>query len=77
MFGLIPVWRPYFYKTGVGGETLLDAELSLGADRYSDLLRDLSEYLAVYVPSYGQGMEILGRIFQFPGVHSRCAEDGY
>jgi hypothetical protein len=28
-------------------------------------LRDLIEYLAVYVPSYGQGMEILGRIFNF------------
>lgn len=80
VFGLIPVWRPYFYKTGVGGETLLDAELSLGADRYSDLLRDLSEYLAVYVPSYGQGMEILGRIFNFQvstrAVQKMVIEDG-
>jgi hypothetical protein len=65
VFGLIPFWRPYFYKKGVGGETPLDAELSLGTDRYSDLLRDLTEYLAVYVPSYGKGMEILGRIFNF------------
>ena len=65
IFGRIPLWRPYFYKKGVGGETPLDAELSLGADRYSDLLRDLTEYLAVYVPSYGKGVEILGRIFNF------------
>ncbi len=80
VFGVIPVWRPYFYKTGVGGETPLDAELSLGADRYSDLLRDLSEYLAVYVPSYGQGMELLGRIFSFQvstrSVQKMVIEDG-
>jgi hypothetical protein len=80
VFGLIPVWRFYFYKTGVGGETPLDADLSLGANRYSDLLRDLIEYLAVYVPSYGQGMEILGRIFNFQvstrSVQKMVVEDG-
>jgi len=80
IFGLIPLWRPYFYKKGLGGEAPLDAELSLGADRYSDLLRDLIEYLAVYVPSYGKGMEILGRIFNFPvstrAVQKMVIEDG-
>lgn len=80
VFGLIPVWRPYFYKKGGGGETPLDAELSLGSDRYSDLVRDLTEYLAVYVPSYGKGMEILGRIFNFElstrVVQTLVSEDG-
>jgi hypothetical protein len=80
IFGQIPLWRPYFYKTGVGGETPLDAELSLGADRYSDLLRDLIEYLAVYVPSYNKGMEILDRIFNFQlstrAVQKMVIEDG-
>jgi len=80
IFGRIPLWRPYFYKTGLGGETPLDAELSLGADRYSDLLRDLIEYLAVYVPSYGKGVEILGRIFNFKvstrSVKGMVIEDG-
>ncbi len=80
IFGLIPFWRPYFYKKGVGGESPLDAELSLGDDRYSDLLRDLVEYLAVYVPSYGKGMEILGRIFNFQistrAVQKLVSKDG-
>lgn len=80
VFGLIPIWRPYFYKKGLGGETPLDAELSLGSDRYSDLVRDLIEYLAVYVPSYGKGMEILARIFNFEPstrvVQKLVTEDG-
>lgn len=65
IFGIIPLWRPYFYETGVAGQTPLDAELSLGSDRYSDLLRDIVEYLAVYVPSYGKAMAILARILNF------------
>jgi len=65
IFGRIPLWRPYFYKTGLGGQAPLDAELSLGSERYSDLLRDLVEYLAVYVPSYGKAMDILARILEF------------
>jgi hypothetical protein len=40
IFGEIPVWRPYFYASEAGGHTPLDAELSLGIDRYSDLLRE-------------------------------------
>ncbi len=80
IFGLIPLWRPYYYKKGLGGASPLDAELSLGDDRYSDLLRDLVEYLAVYVPSYGKGMEILGRIFNFQvstrAVQKLVSEDG-
>lgn len=48
IFGKVPFWRPYFYKTGVKGQSPLDAELSLGSDRYSDFLREMSEYLGVY-----------------------------
>jgi hypothetical protein len=62
IFGLVPLWRPYFYETNSGGQTPLDAELSLGSDRYSDLLRDTVGYLAVYVPSYGKVTTILKRI---------------
>lgn len=40
IFGKVPLWRPYFYAAGVGGHTPLDADLSLGTDRYSDLLRE-------------------------------------
>jgi hypothetical protein len=61
IFGKIPLWRPYFYKSGVG-EAPLDAELSLGSDRYSDFLRDMSEYLAVYV-AYHKDADLLDRFF--------------
>jgi hypothetical protein len=48
IFGKMDVWRPYFYKTGLGGQSPLDAELSLGEDSYSDLVREISAYLSVY-----------------------------
>src|ERR1700675_3190332 len=48
IFGKLALWRPYFYKTGLGGQSPLDAELSLGEDCYSDLVREISEYLSVY-----------------------------
>ena len=61
IFGKIPLWRPYFYQAEVG-EAPLDAELSLGSDRYSDFLREMTEYLAVYVP-YGKDTDLLDRFF--------------
>ncbi len=63
IFGKIPVWRPYFYASGVGGHTPLDAELSLGTDRYSDLLRETLNYLGVYVP-YNKASDIFKRILK-------------
>jgi hypothetical protein len=48
IFGRVPIERPYFYKKNVGSYTGLDEALSLGADGYSDLLRELSGYLDVY-----------------------------
>jgi len=79
VFDRIPLWRPYFYQSGLGGQAPLDAELALSSDRYSDLLRDLVEYLAVYVPSYGKAMSILARIFEFKvstrAVQEMVAED--
>jgi hypothetical protein len=50
IFGKVPLWRPYFYAPETGGHTPLDAELSLGTNRYSDLVRETVNYLAVYVP---------------------------
>ena len=61
LFGKLAVWRPYFYKTGVGGQTPLDAELSLGDDCYSDLVREVSEYLGVY-SVYHKTTDILQRL---------------
>lgn len=61
IFGQIVVWRPYFYKKG-GGYTPLDSELGLGKDRYSDLLRETLNYLAVYMP-YNKTVETFERIF--------------
>jgi hypothetical protein len=63
IFGRVAVWRPYFYKEGLGGQSPLDAELSLGADRYSDLLREMAEYLGVYVV-YHKATDILKRLLE-------------
>ena len=62
VFGKLPFWRPYFYKSGANGQYPLDAELSLGSDRYSDFLREMSEYLAVYV-AYSKDADLLERFF--------------
>lgn len=47
IFGKIALWRPYFYKQGVGSCSPLDAELGLGEGCYSDLVRELQEGLIV------------------------------
>jgi len=61
IFGKLPIWRPYFYQQGLGGQLPLDAELSLGENCYSDMVREVSEYLGVYTV-YGKSSDILGRL---------------
>jgi hypothetical protein len=61
IFGKLPLYRPYFYQKGVGGETPLDAALGLGEDSYSDLLREVADYLGVYNVYHKSG-DILGRL---------------
>ena len=61
IFGKIAVWRPYFYQSGVGGACPLDAELSLGQDSYSDLVREICAYLGVY-GIYHKTSEFLERL---------------
>jgi len=63
IFGKIPLWRPYFYASEFGGHTPLDAGLSLGIGRYSDLLRETLDYLAVYVP-FNKAVDIFKRILK-------------
>jgi hypothetical protein len=63
IFGKVTFERPYFYKQGIGGRIPLDAELSLGEDSYSDLLREVSEYLGVYTV-YGKTSDILERLLE-------------
>ena len=65
IFGKVAIWRPYFYKPGIGGRSPLDAALSLGQDCYSDLVREVSEYLGVY-GVYHKTCDILGRLL---GLH--------
>lgn len=60
IFGKVEFFRPYFYTKGVGGDVPLDAELSLGDDCYSDLLREMSEYLGTY-DVYHKTSDILWR----------------
>ena len=74
IFGLIKFARPYFYAPSVeSADSLsaspLDAELGLPLDRYSDLLREMSESLAVEVP-YGKTASFFERFFGV-GLSSR------
>ncbi len=74
IFGLIKFARPYFYAPSVdSADSLsvspLDAELGLPLDRYSDLLREMSESLAVEVP-YGKTASFFERFFGL-GLSSR------
>jgi len=72
IFGKVVVERPYFYEKGKAGQTPLDAELSLGSDRYSDLLRDMAEYLGVYI-AYNKCANILKRFLDI-GLSTRVFE---
>lgn len=65
IFGKIPIWRPYFYKAKIGSTIPLDAELSLGEDSYSDMLREMAEYLNVY-SVYHKVADVMQRFF---GLH--------
>ena len=61
IFGKVPLWRPYFYKKGIGGASPLDVALGLGAHSYSDLVCEISDYLAVYTV-YHKSSDILTRL---------------
>ncbi len=61
IFGKLCFVRPYFYRKGKDGQTPLDAELSLGDDCYSDLVREVTDYLGVY-GVYHKSCEILERL---------------
>jgi len=61
IFGKVAIWRPYFYQSGLGGDCPLDAELSLGEDSYSDLVREISESLGVD-GIYHKATEFLDRL---------------
>lgn len=61
IFGKVPLYRPYFYKKGEGGQLPLDEELGLGENSYSDLLREVTDYLGVYNVYHKSG-DILARL---------------
>lgn len=72
IFGKLSFARPYFYRKGLEGQSPLDAELSLGADCYSDLLREVAAYLGVDVAynratgtlAYLLGLDLSSRVLQ-------------
>ena len=78
IFGKLGLWRPYFYQKGVGSEVPLDAALSLGADCYSDLLREVVEYQGVY-NVYHKSSDILARLLGFQlssgAIESNMSDD--
>ena len=61
IFGKVRFLRPYISRKGEGGRTPLDAELSLGEDCYSDLVREIHDYLGVY-GVYHKACDILERV---------------
>lgn len=78
IFGKLPFWRPYFYARGVAGHSPLDAELSLGSDCYSDLVREMAEYLGVdvtYEKVTRMFARILGQKLSTNAVNKMVAED--
>ena len=78
IFGKLPLYRPYFYKQGLDGQTPLDAALSLGEDSYSDLLRETSDYLGVYNVYHKTGdilSRLLGLNLSIGAIESNIADD--
>jgi hypothetical protein len=73
IFNKVFIERPYFYKQGVGAQIPLDAELGLGDDSYSDLLRETTEFLAIYHVYGGKNAEFLNRLFGF-GLSTRALQ---
>ena len=79
IFNKVLIERPYFYKQGVGAQIPLDAELGLSDDSYSDLLRETTEYLAVYHVYGGSNADFMERLFGFSlstrALQQNVAED--
>lgn len=78
IFGKLPLYRPYFYQKGVGGETPLDVALGLGEDSYSDLLREVADYLGVYNVYHKSGdilSRLLGLKLSIGAIESNMSDD--
>jgi len=79
IFNKVFLERPYFYKQGVGAQIPLAAELGLGDDSYSDPLREITEFLAVYHVYGGKNAGFLERLFGFSlstrALQQNVAED--
>ena len=78
IFGKLRFERPYFYKQGVGQRIPLDEELSLQADGYSDLLRELSGYLDVdnvYAKTADMFKRLLGLSLSKRSLQGNILED--
>ena len=78
IFGALSFVRPYFYRKGQDGQTPLDAELSLGNDCYSDLVREVNDYLGVH-GVYHKASDILERLLGWNlstrAIQANLAED--
>ncbi len=78
IFGKLPLSRPYYYKKGVGKCSPLDEALSLGDDCYSDLMRELAEFLGVDV-TYAKVRQfwsrLLGQTLSTQAIQGMVAKD--
>jgi hypothetical protein len=74
VFGKVRFRRHYFHAPGQEGLCPLDAELSLPARCYSDLLRDWAEY-CITDESYDESIKVLSRILNL-SISKRALETG-
>ena len=78
IFGKVPLSRPYYYKKGVGKCSPLDEALSLGDDCYSDLMREMAEFLGVDV-TYAKVRQfwsrLLGQTLSTQAIQGMVAKD--
>ena len=78
IFGKLPLTRPYYYKKGVDACSPVDEGLSLGDDCYSDLMRELAEFLGVDV-TYAKVRQfwsrLLGQTLSTQAIKSMVAKD--
>jgi hypothetical protein len=79
IFNKVFIERPYFYKKGIGAQIPLDAELGLGDDSYSDLLREITEHLVIYHVYGGDNADFMERLLGFSlstrALQQNIAED--
>lgn len=73
IFGELRVKRPYFFAKGIASASPVDAQLGLGKDSYSAMVREWHEVLSVHLP-YEETAAIMQRFFKL-GLSTRTLQE--